>query len=385
MRQPVLAAFAALFLAPFTAYSQDVFFDHGGNHTFAGTAHNVYVGNGTKLTLLPGSDIGNYVHVYEDSELVVDGGSANSVQVYPTGSITILDGSIVGYAFLYGNTSGVVSGGTITNALSLEPVIAKLSPFTSTATGPGVTTLEVTGGLINRIQAPAQGNPLGQSSHAEVSGGTVSTVTMGSPFSSIDITGGDFNGTFYSGNIANISGGTFNLTNKMVMAGDAILTFCGGTDLVAVPLAELNVDYAVNGTLLSGDFLSNVRVQLTGNSVLELKIPVDSDGDGVLDDDDAFPDDPLEWEDTDGDGVGDNADEFPESITDAEFYVCGLEIVNVQLENGATLADEILIGLQNDTATPDLVLELQMYRDAGYITGREMGQIIRANNLNCID
>ena len=36
--------------------------------------------------------------------------------------------------------------------------------------------------------------------------------------------------------------------------------------------------------------------------------PVDSDGDGVPDDEDAFPNDPQESADADGDGVGDNAD-----------------------------------------------------------------------------
>ncbi|MFY0656345.1 MAG: collagenase [Neptunomonas phycophila] len=39
--------------------------------------------------------------------------------------------------------------------------------------------------------------------------------------------------------------------------------------------------------------------------------PVDSDGDGYPDDEDAFPNDPTEWEDTDGDGVGNNGDVFP--------------------------------------------------------------------------
>jgi hypothetical protein len=37
----------------------------------------------------------------------------------------------------------------------------------------------------------------------------------------------------------------------------------------------------------------------------------DTDGDGVPDDEDAFPNDPDETEDTDGDGVGDNGDAFP--------------------------------------------------------------------------
>ena len=39
---------------------------------------------------------------------------------------------------------------------------------------------------------------------------------------------------------------------------------------------------------------------------------VDSDGDGVLDAEDDFPEDPNESKDSDEDGVGDNADAFPE-------------------------------------------------------------------------
>ena len=39
--------------------------------------------------------------------------------------------------------------------------------------------------------------------------------------------------------------------------------------------------------------------------------PPDTDGDGVADDVDAFPNDPTEWDDSDGDGVGDNSDAFP--------------------------------------------------------------------------
>jgi hypothetical protein len=43
----------------------------------------------------------------------------------------------------------------------------------------------------------------------------------------------------------------------------------------------------------------------------EPEIIEDRDGDGVLDYQDAFPDDPDEWADTDGDGEGDNADVCP--------------------------------------------------------------------------
>jgi hypothetical protein len=38
----------------------------------------------------------------------------------------------------------------------------------------------------------------------------------------------------------------------------------------------------------------------------------DADGDGVTDDDDAFPDDPDEWRDSDNDGYGDNSDPCPQ-------------------------------------------------------------------------
>ena len=42
----------------------------------------------------------------------------------------------------------------------------------------------------------------------------------------------------------------------------------------------------------------------------------DSDGDGVPDDEDAFPNDDTEWADSDGDGVGDNGDVFPNDDTE---------------------------------------------------------------------
>ena len=45
---------------------------------------------------------------------------------------------------------------------------------------------------------------------------------------------------------------------------------------------------------------------------------VDTDGDGVPDSEDLFPDDPNESLDTDGDGVGDNADAFPEDASKSE-------------------------------------------------------------------
>lgn len=45
-------------------------------------------------------------------------------------------------------------------------------------------------------------------------------------------------------------------------------------------------------------------------------VVMDSDGDGVIDSEDAFPNDPSETVDTDGDGIGDNSDVFPNDPTE---------------------------------------------------------------------
>lgn len=60
----------------------------------------------------------------------------------------------------------------------------------------------------------------------------------------------------------------------------------------------------------------------------------DSDSDGVLNGDDAFPDDDTETTDTDSDGVGDNADEFPNAVT----YVAN-DPVNVTTTPGDSQSD----------------------------------------------
>ena len=77
---------------------------------------------------------------------------------------------------------------------------------------------------------------------------------------------------------------------------------------------------------------------------------IDSDGDGVDDDDDAFPDDSTEWSDTDGDGVGDNADtdDDDDGWSDQDEVVCGSQL----LDSGSVPADSDADG-ECDALDPD--------------------------------
>ena len=95
---------------------------------------------------------------------------------------------------------------------------------------------------------------------------------------------------------------------------------------------NLTVDTSENATTLTGFTLRNITqvgflLETTAEPVEEAyqfgvrrfnafaTIP-DSDGDGVGDNADAFPNDATETVDTDGDGTGDNADAFPNDETE---------------------------------------------------------------------
>ena len=55
-------------------------------------------------------------------------------------------------------------------------------------------------------------------------------------------------------------------------------------------------------------WIDEEEIEKYGESCVTTYDPFDRDGDGVPDEEDAFPDDPDEDTDTDGDGIGDNSD-----------------------------------------------------------------------------
>lgn len=66
-------------------------------------------------------------------------------------------------------------------------------------------------------------------------------------------------------------------------------------------------EFSVANGLVTGGLIS---ITVSGSPPAD---PTDTDGDGVSNDDDAFPDDPDEFADSDDDGVGNNGDAFPDN------------------------------------------------------------------------
>ena len=77
---------------------------------------------------------------------------------------------------------------------------------------------------------------------------------------------------------------------------------------VSVPESAQLGNYSVEITMLK---IGGIRTTVVLENVIEI-IGVDSDRDGIIDAEDAFPSDSTETSDIDSDGVGDNSDAFPD-------------------------------------------------------------------------
>jgi len=115
-------------------------------------------------------------------------------------------------------------------------------------------------------------------------------------------------------------GSAAGLRNVHNTAGIADCFVCHTNDNGAVLVGEheLPFNYGLTGIALSSPCVAENKFGPTGldndgdgavdAADTDCSLTVDSDGDGVPDNEDAFPDDPTEWEDTDGDGIGNNTD-----------------------------------------------------------------------------
>jgi hypothetical protein len=103
----------------------------------------------------------------------------------------------------------------------------------------------------------------------------------------------------------------FVFSEPVALDGGVVYIEMLGDDLVdfTLPWVTSLDDYpggTAGDTCVGGEFVERPDVDFI--FVTYAPAPPDSDGDGVPDADDAFPDDPTEWADSDGDGLGDNSD-----------------------------------------------------------------------------
>ncbi len=107
------------------------------------------------------------------------------------------------------------------------------------------------------------------------------------------------------------------IETQVATAGVSVLTTASSAEDISgiVTNTSTLAEQLVTGEITTDTFTtsSDVDTQASESGGLNDAIAtfVDTDGDGIFDADDAFPNDPAETLDTDGDGVGDNADAFP--------------------------------------------------------------------------
>ncbi len=107
------------------------------------------------------------------------------------------------------------------------------------------------------------------------------------------------------------------VNGALVLDNYDILSVSGAKNAAVVESFNTNADSNGNIVVTFVTLVNNAKVsglslyQITGNPS-----DPDTDGDGVIDSLDAFPNDPTETMDTDSDGVGDNSDTFPSDPTE---------------------------------------------------------------------
>ena len=113
------------------------------------------------------------------------------------------------------------------------------------------------------------------------------------------------------------------IETQVADVGVAVLTTASSAEDIAgiVTNTTALAEQLVTGEITTETYTtsSDVDAQASASGGLNdavAQLRVDTDGDGVFDINDAFPNDANETSDTDGDGIGDNADAFPSDATE---------------------------------------------------------------------
>lgn len=114
-------------------------------------------------------------------------------------------------------------------------------------------------------------------------------------------------------------------SNEMMLIASQIPFEDKGVSAKIFAELDLKNEYDLKTTDTNGDgYISVEEMEIISIICTTTFDAFDGDGDGVSDENDAFPEDPTESKDTDGDGVGDNADLAPSVSNDLIYGSIGL-------------------------------------------------------------
>jgi hypothetical protein len=163
--------------------------------------------------------------------------------------------------------------------------------------------------------------------------------------------------------------------NEILIIASQISPLSKGVPLVDFKLFALKNTYDWKALDVNADGVLDSEELEIASIICETTYDAfDGDGDGVPDDDDAFPEDPDESKDSDGDGVGDNADLAPSVANELIYGSLGLVALGVTIvlfigvfgamrgnRNGTSEWDELK---QQDIASQMLGLDNQSSLEA---------------------
>jgi sugar lactone lactonase YvrE len=140
-----------------------------------------------------------------------------------------------------------------------------------------------------------------------------------------------------------VNGSVIDAVTGLPVSGATIQTDAGASD-ISRPNGRFLLIQAPGVSTLSAEApgyemvgVSSVTVGEAGTTIENILLrPIDRDGDGIPDAEDAFPDDPSETADSDGDGVGDNADGCPDDPAKREPGQCGCGIPETDTDGDGT-------------------------------------------------
>lgn len=162
---------------------------------------------------------------------------------------------------------------------------------------------------------------------------------------------------------------------KLIITTLLILTQLSAITYEYDELNRLKTATYENGVVYTYSYDNAGNLQsITSKGVKQEK---DTDGDGVTDTQDTFPNDPNEWQDTDKDGIGDNADidDDNDGISDTDELKYGLDPKDpsdAKLDSdgdGVSNIDEMKAGTDptvKDTTTDDNQTNIKKYTNTSF-------------------